>query len=104
MSLARECDLCGDLFVWSKGNASIDVSIAATKNGVSRTWSAIDFCAGCSKKLLDLIAPSMNGLEHPRKIPNRAKGGHATAKMLSPAQRTARARAAATARWNKDRR
>ncbi len=64
MSDARQCDLCGKLFQPLPGAVSIgEISVLTkSKKGLSDTWSEIDFCAPCSKTILKLIGPALDGL------------------------------------------
>jgi hypothetical protein len=66
MSIARECDLCGDLFKPKAGDISIGNLYRkkdADEDGNSESWSDIDFCHKCSGRLMELIKPALDGCE-----------------------------------------
>lgn len=66
MSSAAKCDKCGTLFVREHGCVTLEVWVASKKPDTGTNWSDVDFCLGCSKLVLDVIAKALNGLQRPR--------------------------------------
>jgi hypothetical protein len=65
MSDARKCDICNELFEPTRGCVSIDVSVKGQRE-TYHMWNDVDFCAGCSDIVLDLIGAALHGLWCPR--------------------------------------
>lgn len=66
MSQASKCDKCNGLFEPEKGCVSLEVSVVSKPPSTCTTWSEVDFCPGCSKLVLDVIAKALQGLKRPR--------------------------------------
>ena len=63
MGMASECDLCGAVYKLEKGTVSLTVHVNIDSDGFSDSWGDVDYCPACSKKILDLIGPSLLELE-----------------------------------------
>jgi hypothetical protein len=58
MSMARECDRCGELHRHEKGVVTFEtIRIGTDGDGTSNTWSEVDFCPKCSAELLEWLGP-----------------------------------------------
>jgi hypothetical protein len=61
VSIARECDLCGGLFKPAVGAVTLEVYVDCDDDGESNSWSDVELCVPCSKRLLALISPALEG-------------------------------------------
>ena len=63
MSSARKCDKCGSLFEATHGCLTLgEVCVMSRKPPSMATWSDADFCLKCSKDILVLIGPALQGI------------------------------------------
>lgn len=61
MSLAKECDRCGELYKLVPGALSIlELGICRDAQGVMDTWSGIDFCPTCSESVRAAIGEAIH--------------------------------------------
>lgn len=65
MSIAAKCDRCGTVFEWEKGCLTIEAMHVVRKpspdGNKTTSWSEIDFCLPCSRKVLDAIGAAIQG-------------------------------------------
>jgi len=74
MSWASECDLCGAFFKPGHGAVHMEAIYVERADGKSNSWSNLDFCLTCSKKLLDVIGPALLDLDQPADEPETPAG------------------------------
>lgn len=61
MSDAKKCDRCGGMYEIEKGVVGLEVHIAksAGDKAIWDSWSEVDFCPDCSKRVLEAIGKAI---------------------------------------------
>lgn len=62
MSIAHQCDVCNRLFREAANQVTLDVYVR-TDSETSNSWSGVDLCGTCSRKVLGIIGDALDQLE-----------------------------------------